>query len=468
VPPWSNNNLEGSNESSAKRDRHVTSRPKKPWKPRWCLDVIKSPLIESSPPRITLLSNLLATISILPYSNLLQQYRSFLIGIYCNNIDPSLFESTVTISMLPYSKLLSTASILAASDWPNMSPKQTKFYMPYMPTNERLPPMTSKQARATHRKKHQWRVGPEEYARRRREREEEEREEQRTLEREHRRRRKASKREKENEKSRREKKERQRAGIPEPSRHVRASQQRITCFTTLAGKGCFNRRPEEDGGQGRSSKDCTKSPTTDDAQEGTDDEFGPFPTMSQAEILFASVDELSCKPPGEGRCPLRGQGSGQDVSWVGLDDAPEGGIGAPHPDSGSPLPVCSSDGTRGNTKKASAVALHSKAPAWHKGGVRRRKPTWPSQEVSTCRSQSMGPTEGPSWTGTTSVADDYRDCKRSTPRSEQRHVHTPPQPGLHSGLSGGAMTPSQESRQLLLDVEDLPSNTQIAIEMEAH
>ncbi|KAG9248034.1 hypothetical protein BJ878DRAFT_489974 [Calycina marina] len=278
-------------------------------------------------------------------------------------------------------------------------------------------------------------------------------------------------RDKKAQKAEEERAERKRKGLPEPSRHVRASQPRISMFVTN-GNG-KKRSWQQMATVGDESEDtnidttieCDEEPLAKriaaeaPANESSDDEFGDFPSISQEQDLLEKLDssaleESVLEPSSPQELPALRQNTsdGEDFG----DDLDE-------------------LATVQRLSEADAILKALSEPAPRENGEKNDRRDMVERDkdikspihnisVSSLQVRSMAPKT--LLRQTLNAPTTFFTTHKALTVTQPTSVLSATQAFLESHLDDFFPSPSQEVRELLKDLDDIPSNTQVAMEIE--
>lgn len=317
-----------------------------------------------------------------------------------------------------------------------------------------------------------------------------------------------------------EKEARRKAGLPEPSRFVHASQPTISKFVRAGSNGKRSWQQMEDVGEetedisdddddtGLESKNKAQRPakriTLDTDADGDSDEFGEFPALSQSalekiESSAASLVEGMSAPPSPekkqnlGSVPCSPDATHQLRSRKTNEDKPSfEEKAATHllskaaeaasrsyalEPSALPPPAPILEPLKNANKELSATPLNlnqceDKVSDLRKQPERNQTPLSNSRPALQERSSNMPPPRLPFKKPPISFSTPAlkpQDPRQKTNRFPARAIHSLPpsstQAFLEDHLDDFFPSPSQQVRELLDEIDDIPSNTQIAKEL---
>ncbi|PSS22245.1 hypothetical protein M430DRAFT_57593 [Amorphotheca resinae ATCC 22711] len=344
-------------------------------------------------------------------------------------------------------------------------------------SNGPKPPMTSKAAKKAYLKANR---GPRiSRAERRRLEQEELARQKKEYEKERNARKARAAREKKAQKEREEREARKKMGIPEPSKFVRASQPTISHFIRNGAK-----RLRQDMEAVAEESDSTvnedqynadppaKHAAVDDSSE---DEFGEFPPLSQSDLpklldtIGSSMEPLKEQAEESQELPRRRDTADEDeypfddehmiaelattqllsevAEAASRSDGPQSPRKSPNPPNSAPRSVDQEETSKANAKGPAILK-----PQETGRQVLQERPVNILPQTKAKKSISFASTPP----------------NRIFPASTVNRTNMPPsatQAFLENHLDDFFPSPSQEVRELLEDIDDLPSNTQIAREL---
>lgn len=288
-------------------------------------------------------------------------------------------------------------------------------------------------------------------------------------------------REKKAAKEQAEKDARKKMGLPEPSRFVRASQPTISLFVRKGNKRSWQEMEalaeDSEGTVCDRDSDANSRAMQSAIDDDTEDEFGDFPPLTQSDLprLFDEVVGSFNKPeeqeddaqgqPGrkvstsdDGRYPVDEELLADMVTAQLLSDAAEAAEKAKEMNSGIAVNVVPQPESLETVQDRSSIATRSISSIPKRPTVLRRA----LQERSVNTPTPDAPVAKASRSITFAASPPHLQNART-----MRSVNPPSatQAFLENHLDDFFPSPSQEVRELLDNIDDLPSNTQIAREL---